>query len=56
MVWWYYFLVTCSCQPGHIENNCEFTCPLGYYGKTCQYPCKCQNGAKCDAVNGTIDH
>lgn len=54
MVWWY-FLETCSCQPGHAGNNCKFTCPPGYYGKTCQNPCKCQNGAKCDAVNGTIN-
>ncbi|XP_022179655.1 protein draper-like isoform X3 [Myzus persicae] len=43
---------TCSCQPGHEGNNCKFTCPPGYYGKTCQNPCKCQNDAKCDAVNG----
>ncbi|XP_016661742.1 protein draper isoform X2 [Acyrthosiphon pisum] len=43
---------TCSCQPEHAGNNCKFTCPPGYYGKSCQNPCKCQNGGKCNAVNG----
>jgi len=56
IILWRYFPGTyCSCQLDHSgNNNCKLTCPTGFYGKNCQNPCKCQNGAKCDIVNGTI--
>lgn len=49
-----YFPGHCYCTPGFTGEYCSLTCPPGLYGYQCQYECKCQNGALCDPIIGTV--
>lgn len=42
----------CQCFAGYGGFSCSFSCPLGLFGKYCQYNCLCKNNATCDALSG----
>lgn len=33
-------------------SNCENPCDPGIYGQDCKSSCTCQNGAKCNPIDG----
>ena len=35
--------------------RCNKECSEGFYGKSCQYRCKCANGAKCHSSTGRCE-
>lgn len=42
----------CTCSAGWTGLYCNETCPAGYYGEGCTFPCSCANGADCHGVTG----
>ncbi|XP_060084099.1 multiple epidermal growth factor-like domains protein 11, partial [Ylistrum balloti] len=44
--------VLCECFDGRTGYSCEKLCPSGAYGKGCGKKCDCDDGAKCDRVDG----
>ncbi|TKS73504.1 Multiple epidermal growth factor-like domains protein 10 [Collichthys lucidus] len=44
--------VPVSAPMGSRDGDCEEPCEHGYYGKACQLPCQCLNGATCNYETG----
>ncbi|VDL64411.1 unnamed protein product, partial [Nippostrongylus brasiliensis] len=44
---------TCTCLPGLTGVMCDTPCPAGLYGPNCAHECACQNGAECNAKDGS---
>ena len=42
----------CNCPAGFVGLQCDRPCDKGKFGEKCEFDCKCQNGASCNAVNG----
>ena len=38
-----------------VNFRCNKECSEGFYGKNCQYRCKCANGAKCHSSTGRCE-
>uniref|UniRef100_A0A8W7P4K4 EMI domain-containing protein n=1 Tax=Anopheles coluzzii TaxID=1518534 RepID=A0A8W7P4K4_ANOCL len=45
----------CRCNKGYAGKTCNISCPPNVWGSDCKQPCKCANGAVCNAADGSCE-
>uniref|UniRef100_A0A182WJP0 EMI domain-containing protein n=1 Tax=Anopheles minimus TaxID=112268 RepID=A0A182WJP0_9DIPT len=45
----------CRCNKGFAGKTCNISCPPNVWGSDCKQPCKCVNGAACNAADGSCE-